>query len=132
MSTRRNGVTRRGSLLGLYPGEPLSSRDELVPISSDHNPSRDEKNIIHSYNRQTLAMEGARRKTLLALHGQEDIRNRSHQVFQDIVVETMESRSELKGTECEPYVAEFDHANLRDAARGILVTAATGERAIQL
>jgi hypothetical protein len=127
---RRNGMLREESLLGLESGGIPSGQGELAPLSPGHSLCRDEQRVIDESNKQELVINGFRRKTLLGLTAIGEIRYHGSLVFQDTVVAVFDRQNQIRGTECEAYVAEFTRANLQGCARGLLAAVGAGENGI--
>lgn len=125
MAPNTNNANKKGSVLGLAPLTSTSSVLGLPPISPPEIPAnraitRREEKVIEADHEDILIIEGYARKAEYGMYEMGQVQECASDLYGGTVGYMLESKSQTRGTEVEPYVAEFTTRQIHMYSRHML------------
>jgi hypothetical protein len=119
------------SVLGLTPMQPQSTSSlglaPLGPINPPQYPAnraitKRERQILDTFHEEVLVIDATEAKAEFGMYKISQMQERASDLFGDTVSFMLQNKEEVKGTEAEPYVAEFTLRQIQMYARHMLGT----------
>jgi hypothetical protein len=132
-NTTTNNGKKNVSVLGLAPIQPQSPGNSvlglgsLAPINPPQYPAnraitKRERQIIDTFHEEVLVIDATEAKAEFGMYKLGQMHQRASDLFVDTVSFMLQNKEETRGTEVEPYVAEFTLRQIQMYASHILGT----------
>jgi hypothetical protein len=129
MSNSNINGKKNESVLGLTPMQPQSTSSlglaPLGPINPPQYPanraiSKHERQILDTCHEEVLIIDATEAKAEFGMYKLGQLQERASELFGDTISFMMQNKEEAKGTEAEPYIAEFTRRQIHIYARHML------------
>lgn len=110
------------SLLGL-PALSNDGTSDLVPYGAGQKPTnREEERVLELFHKHELIIGLTAAKARFGMNAQAAIQQHASDIFGPTISHMIQNKEEARGTEAEPYVAEFTLRQIQMYARHMLGT----------
>lgn len=125
------GMSKNMSVLGLTPMQPqsvsslgLASMSTIDPPQYPANRAitKREERILNTFHEDVLIIDATEAKGEFGMYKFGQLQERASDLFRDTLTSMLQNKEEVRGTEVEPYLAEFTMRQIQMYARHMLGT----------